>query len=623
MRRSALLALLVVAVATSGCVTRRLIRQGDERLATGRPCQAVESYAKALARKPALEADELFAAQYRSANAECAFERGVEALDKRRLEEAAELFESALEYEPGMDKARERLSETNRDIVQADKKFDIAKTLANESKWDEALSALDGVLELNSTHAGAPVFAETVRRRAVADYVKRGDTALKKGDLLAAYNAYERCDDYIKNDPKAREGLARVDVAHGDKMLAQRRWGAAYLWYRQANIRAASAERLEAANAMEQRIGERLAFALNVRVDGDDDRVTALSSDLTNRLREALSRTAPAFMAFGVNESRPLPGALAAVGVELRGFDIRQAFLRKEGRTHRYTVYHQVDNPELPRIAYEIERTERERDRLRWELDRLCPVCRGDRDHVCSHCRGAGHTRCDRCDGTGAYYRSGKKEKCRDCDGSGRRDCRFCRHGRVACHRCNGTGLYSRVSRLDIMRVESDLSRLERDYRRAPATVLRGFPAEWPYTINHYEKRATAEALVRFDGASDKVTTEEAVALSAVANDKTIDNANPEIGLREDPLTLPTDDALRSDLARRGADQLARLILVALLKPMADEADEQTARAKEAGATLDAIEAGVDRMMLLRPIDRREADRALRPLVEAIEATRE
>ncbi|MHC4716744.1 MAG: hypothetical protein ACYS5V_07235, partial [Planctomycetota bacterium] len=91
------------------------------------------------------------------------------------------------------------------------------------------------------------------------------------------------------------------------------------------------------------------------------------------------------------------------------------------------------------------------------------------------------------------------------------------------------------------------------------------------------------------------------------ARDATIDGANPAIGLPEDPLDLPDDTAVRASLLRAAAGQIALQVVPAVVADRIDLTRRRAEQLRRRGKTLEAAEARMDLIHLLKPIRAKEA----------------
>jgi hypothetical protein len=149
----------------------------------------------------------------------------------------------------------------------------------------------------------------------------------------------------------------------------------------------------------------------------------------------------------------------------------------------------------------------------------------------------------------------------------------------------------------------------------APVTVTESFSAEWPYVINHYEKsgdiRTRIQITSNVPGATPEVIT---VRKTFRQKDATVNNPNPRIGLRADPLILSSNDEVRTSLIRTAGSEVAAKIVAAVLKAKASEVRVKAENASRRGNSIDATEAYVDLVHIMRPYDSTAAARLLERL---------
>ena len=160
---------------------------------------------------------------------------------------------------------------------------------------------------------------------------------------------------------------------------------------------------------------------------------------------------------------------------------------------------------------------------------------------------------------------------------------------------------------MELRRCEGRVEALQRQLQYASATVVVSFAAQWPYTMQHHEKRGLAEVSIRISrAATGDVTHTDAVRESCVHRDTTIDNANASIGLSSDPLVLPSDEAVRQTLIDELADKSSDRLLSALMRIRADEMRGRAEALEREGDTERAVEAFVDLSRTLEKTDPKE-----------------
>ena len=272
---------------------------------------------------------------------------------------------------------------------------------------------------------------------------------------------------------------------------------------------------------------------------------------------------------------KPAAGSFA-VNVRLLQLSISEGRTRSEGRTHVYEVVQDIPNPEIPRLEVLI-RTARERlIHLRREYDRHC-----------RHCRGRG--------------RMGRRKNANGPAG-------------VVCRHCKGTGRASKVSQDDIRRAKRRLEALRHQLATEPAMVTLTTSAEWAYTVHTYEKTGVLSADVRCLSPAGGVIDRADIRKRYHAKDDAIDGANPAVGLRPDPLVLPSDRIVADSLIDAAAAEAAGRILSVTVDARVRLAESRAAALDKAGKPADALEARVDLVHLLRAHNPKVADALLKQL---------
>jgi len=244
-----------------------------------------------------------------------------------------------------------------------------------------------------------------------------------------------------------------------------------------------------------------------------------------------------------------------------------------------------------------------------------CGHCSGAGRSACSHCRGAGHRQghrnCTHCSASG-------KGTCSACQGRGWGKCGTCNNstGHVTCSSCNGRGRATSVTRHDLDHKRRSIDELEWKLRRAPDRVTRGFPAEWGYVECTHTKSGVMDATVTLLPPAAGLRTGWSFTLrdTTSSSDTVIENANPDVGLHQDELDLPSDRTLAAGMVRSLARQAAYQIIATAINAEVANARKSVSTAASKDDATALVEATVDLAHLLEWSNKREALRLLNAL---------
>ena len=560
-----------------------------------------------------------------SANQACA--DGKDRLEGRRLDEAIRTLEGVRETWPACPGAAEALAAARTRRAKAEDLCTRARQQAERSDFTGAAASAAAALDVFPAHPGALEVLEKVRHQAAAERAKTGKEALDRGEVAAACAALRQAVRYEPESASARALLAAVCLRQAASAEQAGRWGNALLWYMEAIDNEAAPEAVNGMAAATRKIAERVAFRLALKVEGPAGEAEATEA-LRSALLVAMVAEGPDFVA--VVPSAPGAPAAYAASVALRELTASEKLARTERKRHAFTIRREVPNPEIPRLAELLRAKQLELDLLKRDFDRPCLRCGGRGRRICPACRGRGSVRCDNCGGQGTLRcrqcnGSGRKAdgsicarcrgvgtaQCLRCGGSGQMPCNGCsqlgqRRGWLVCSACGGTGRGTSVSRWDIGTREKEAADLEARLTRAPAKVTQEVPAQWAYTLRHYEKTGTITADLDIARGAETMRTEQ-VRKQSTAKDTTIEGANPAIGLADDPLDLPDDAAVRGSLIRAAAGQIALDVLPAVIGDRIDKTRRQAEQLAREGKPLEAAEARMDLVHLLKAVRAKEA----------------
>lgn len=211
---------------------------------------------------------------------------------------------------------------------------------------------------------------------------------------------------------------------------------------------------------------------------------------------------------------------------------------------------------------------------------------------------------------------------CTSCKHGGTRPCTQCGGKKVAsCLSCRGTGRSGRVSESELRRRERDVFAIEARLRRAPHVVTQAFPAAWRYLVHYYEKTGGAEVDLQLrDVAANTTVKTDTLTAKTRYDDTTVQNANPAIGLPEDPLELPDDGGVHRWLIDASADEAAARLVAALVEARAAALKSQAEALARQGRELAAVEAQVSYALTIEGANPKGAAQVLARLGQALRA---
>ena len=558
-------------------------------------------------------------------------DEGRRTLEAKHLDRAIAAAKGALDIWPNYKEAKDLLTAATARRKRFDTLFAQAAADAQAKRWDDAATAAKEALDLFPFQTDARQLYNRARGAAADQHAAAGSQLLAQGKLEDAEAAFLRALRHVPDHRGARNGLAQADLRRGAEAERAGLWGSALLWYADAAEHLPEQPYTARLAQAEAKVLERVRFALAVQITGPGGRETPASAALRAAVMADLGRRKPDVVALG-GSAPPLYGLAA----ELASLTVTDRILNTEQRVHHYAIAREVPNPDLPRIRQLLFGARRDLAQLRHLYSRRCPRCNGSGRLRCTHCRG-GRVRCDRCKGTGQERCAKckgtgtyKGKPCPKCGGTGSHVCERCKGRRtvpcphcggrtwIKCRQCDGRGHGPGIDGHDIRRKEREVAQLEWDLRRAPETVTQEFPAEWPYTVRRHERKGVIDIGVVVRAMADgAVLHTDRLQRNVPYYDTDIQGANPDIGLRPDPLHLPDHQHIGAELTTAAAQaivqQALRVVLDARAKALLAEAD---ALARDGNAPA-AFERRVDHARILRALDPKAAAARFRQLSAA------
>ncbi len=567
--------LLLIGTVITGCTAKRLIKRGDASMLANRPADAERYYREALEHDSDLAEKPAFVEKFNRARSLAAYEKGKSLANQGLWEQAIAKFSETLEIDPESAHAKQALLQAQAKRDETERLYADAAHLAKQRRWDDAIRQGQAALKISPFHRPASDVLAVAKNSAAAEHCEAGNRLLAGNNLAEAEMEFQRSLGYIPTLVPAREGLARADCIRGMADQKKGLWGSALLWYTDANNHISKPEYIDKIEAARSRVFSRISFGIGVNVTDARVRKTVESSALRSRVFANISAKKPQFLRLeSAKIGAKAPFYTATVSLEDLSVRGGLGLVRSENRTHYYTSYRKIPNPEIPRLRILLRVARRDLARLRRDFNRRGHVT-GKSKHSISR---------------------GKK--------------------RAPTQRLRGhsRGKATRVTRWYIERKRAQVRHLQHQLTVAPYTVTESFSAKWPYVINYYEKSGIISASIRITNAGGVTTDAITIRKTFRQTDTTIDNPNPGIGLRVDPLTLCSNDEARTSLIQAAGSEVAVKIVAAVLKAKASEVRAKAQNASRRGNSIAATEAYVDLVHLVKPYDATEAARLLKSL---------
>jgi tetratricopeptide (TPR) repeat protein len=515
---------------------------------------------------------------------------------EKKWDAAAELFRNARDADPTHLLARVELHRAEEAMESTYRAVTRGRELVDTGQLDLALERfLDAVETWPHLEQARTLLAETKQRRAEAEtHYRAAAASAEAGEWEKAVRSARGALALFPHYTEATNLLARAAAARGDVAGQAGQWGRALLCCIIADRRAPKQGYADKAALARANVLRGAQVPVSLEVEPESGVVSPEGAALGVAVMAELAKTSPHALLL---VEAGADGAPPAYDARVRGVrvDVVQAPVSVAHRIHPYSIATPVSNPEIPRLAARLRRAQRELFELRKDLQRPC-----------MYCRGKGTITCTACGGTGKDHDG---RKCRRCRGKRRLDCPHC-HGR---------GRIGTATDWDVRRKEDEIRDLSRRLDRAPATVMHKVPAEWPYTVERYEITGVAEAgLLLLEPDTGVVVHAERVRKDAAYSDQVIQNANPDIGLQNDPLDLPALSTVHGQLADRLASAVATKLSTAVLTDRARDRLAQADELERAGLSDQALEARVAAGVLLQKVRDAEGDRLINKLCQGM-----
>ena len=512
------------------------------------------------------------AARQRVAAAEVLARQADGELQEKHLDNAAALAGQALASWPFCPAALEIQAAATRQKTEYERLLRLVEEQAAKSDWKMAVSAARAAEAAWPDHLDAKNLARRTAARAADFHGVAAARELKDGHPGEAEIRYRVALEFVPGSTAALLGLADTAGARAETAAKARQPGLELLWLLEADAMAPGSFRLrwdKAVAAAKARLAERGAFTL--AVDGGNGAGGA-QGVLAARITALLNQKLPPHIRLLDPAAKRPPLFVAAVRTGEPGVTtVRDA---AEEKVFTYSRYEDVPNPECAVLEDRLRRAQRELDTSVSIASIRCHVCGGSGRGVCSACQGRGVVPCAACGGKGQLDnpRSGVRNPCATCQGKGQVPCKACRNGQASCRACGGSGRENPHAVEALQHNRLEVESLESRLRREPLLVRITVPTPWPYRIEHYRKTGALNGTVVLTRTDTGVITGTIPVTAAFSQEDTATvNANPAIGLREDPLFLDDDGTVCQRLLETAAGEAANNLLRAVIRNRAGE----------------------------------------------------
>ena len=504
---------------------------------------------------------------------------GIQLGRERRLDKAMATLVQAKGIWPFIEQVDEPLAKARAERDQAEEFYRQATALAEKSDWPAVIEKAQAGLAVFPFHEGIIAVLAQAKHQTAQKHLQEGRSLLKEGQSPEADRAFYKALEYVPDMSQAQQGVAEIAFQRGSKAEQAGLWGEALVWYTEAIDHHDTDQYQRQKAAMREKIVERIGYSLAVEVTDGHRRVSADAATLQSKVLDIIARKSPEYLWAESGHEHGSWGDYQA-SLDIREFDVDSRIIRSDNRVHNYTIYQDVPNPEIPRILGRLESARQRLRRMRHQVNQPCYACQGKGKVKCSACSGKGKSDCPRCHGS----------------------------GQVNCGKCRGSGRNPDVDHKDVRRQERKVQGLEGELRRTPSTISQGFRAQWPYTVEHHEKKGVTEVGISIaDTSTAEVFHRDAIGKRDEHRDSTIQNPNPSIGLKPNDLNLPADAEVRRRLMDQIALQGSSRVLKAVINKRIAETHAKIDHLRQEQKDAQALEAEADLASLLGARDPKAA----------------
>lgn len=528
-------------------------------------------------------------------------------IDMLQMADAIEILSQSLEVWPFNEKGKALLAHATAQQDRAGVQTAASINSAKAGAWDDAIKSANEAMTIDASYDGLAALREGLALRAAADYTEQADKHLKAKALDDAQADYAKALTYVARHEPALSGIASVYQTKGDTMEAKGLLGAALLYYSVGESYQPKHAVGKDLKLMAATVRARIGMGLTVATDpgnggavGPDQIGDALIGGLGPYRSSGLSiggKAAPYQLNVIIGEAKIAERRIASVA-----------------RTHHYTTSELRHNDEYDRVLRRLNHEETLYRNCKTEHDHLAR----ERDQAHRHAKSKHPGPAPRKPTPPPSKKSigPKEDVTRQQQEQYKRDQqRYQRELRDYNRRQNAyKSAHAHVTRLDskcssLSRALSKQDRVVRDWRRTlsrtPHEIRVRVDRTWPYTIETHEKTgrlAVTSELI--DTATGKVIDRVDHSAQFTAKDDLRLNANTDVGLRRDRLSLPSDTSVRKSLTRDLADAASPWAVEIAVQHRLNQIYEQATALLKANKPDQALEARVDAALLLQLVDR-------------------
>jgi tetratricopeptide (TPR) repeat protein len=510
--------------------------------------QAVQHYAAAAAVDPKHETSQQALAENRERYIRHLFDTAINQADEAHLEGAAFLLKQVLQQRDDHAQAIEALASLERDATTPTLTLD-ARQASEQGDWDRAASLLQKSIEANPLHLPSRAERHMLNGRAADDMHHRARAALQTGELDAASAFFQRIQSYRQHDVRTRRGMADVALRRSDDAFAQGDAALAWLYARVALRQVAQDA------AAQQRIDR----SIDALTEVHQPALSLISDDSPQSQHDTLAlldavrdRLHPSKLLTLLHQDAELPPTaeryLTRASVRIDALSVETDRVSRQTLTHYYEVLEEASNPELPRLARCVSEA----------VDDVRSLSRRER-RLCAELSNA---------------EAGQDEAL------------------TSSLRHQLSDLRRRIDRAEHALRDAQLA-----LDCAPATITIHSTRSRPYTVETHQTQAELHAVWQL---ADQPPTP--LSASHSAEDKTVLDPDPSLGLADDPLALPDTAEMRREVIQRAAKDLSDRLAVETRLLAVDQLLEAASSVASSDPTISRTKTAAA-AALLRPID--------------------
>ncbi len=488
-----------------------------------------------------------------------------------QLNEAIDQFKLSMKVWPANQEAIELLIDTQTEHTRAQRSYDRAVAAAKARQWDKAIIAVNQCIGIYPFYPNSGRFLKQIKLDAAVEHVTAGRQHLNAGRLDEAKARFEQAFKYAVRYAPAVDGLAGIAIQRGKKAQAAGQLGLAMLWYRVARDSVPGQKYNQQFAEARRSVEDQVKFAILIKEADSQD--SADSAEFGRSIGSQLLAEKPPFIEVRqTTEAKDkAPPVLYVLDGQVTKLDCVSEKTRTENAYHAYTIYQDVLNPRITQLRYAMDLASRELKSLAKPYQHYDAACKS------------------------AHYRHRIED-----GGQTTYDPLVCRKARY---------LAARIAYLRKRTLE-----METALRGEPGRVKQPIATSWPYQIEHHEKICQISAEIEIAENSGRHLDAFSLSKRRIYRDQVISNANPDVGLDEDPLDIPTDAKARKAIMDAVAKDGIGHVLIKVLEHRAMALNRQARKLEDQGDTDKARELNIQAAILLQPVDPKQSARIIKQL---------